>query len=113
MWSVAAQMNEAGDWASGVVIPESGNYLISGSILMAANIPIYYGVKRNNTAASATGLVAGSQTTGFSNNALASFAREMYLVAGDVLTPVAYTSGGAGPYGITPQGSGFSVARIR
>ena len=106
-------MTESGEWNNGIVIPTNGVYLISGSLLVATNIPVIYGAKLNNTAATITNLVVAGQSTGFSNNTLVTFAREMRLAAGDVLTPAAYTSGSAGPYGITPSGTGFSVAHRR
>lgn len=111
-WIIDAKMIESGEWNNGIVIPTDGVYLISGSLLVAANIPVIYGAKLNNTAASIAGVVVAGQSTGFSNNTLVTFAREMRLAAGDVLTPAVFTSGSAGPYGITPSGTGFSVTRV-
>lgn len=111
MWNIDAKMLDAGEWVNGIVIPADGTYLISGSLLVATNIPVIYGAKLNNTAASIAGVVAAGQSSGFSNNTIVSFAREMRLTAGDIITPVAFTSGGAGPYGLTPSGTGFAVSR--
>lgn len=110
-WNVVEGL-QVSPWNNGIVIPAAGIYEITGSILIGANIPIIYAAKLNSTAANGTGVVAAGQTTGFSAETRISFARTLPLQAGDVITPAAFTSATAGPYGITPGGTHIAVTRV-
>lgn len=110
-WSIDAAMRES-PWANGIVVPAAGLYRVEGSIRVMAGLPVVYAAKLNNTAASNAGLVVAANTPGVASEALASFSRTMRFSANDVITPAAYTSGTAGPYGITASGTGFSVTRV-
>ena len=100
-------------WSGGVVIPRDGIYEISFGMGIAVNISVFAALKKNNTSASLTGVVAMSTSTGFATETAASVSRKISLVAGDVITPAAYTTGTAGPYGITSGSTFFSVAHLR
>ena len=110
-WTIDAAMRDS-PWSNGIVIPAAGLYRVEGSLRVMAGLPVVYAAKLNNTVASNAGLFVAATTPGVASEALISFSRTMRFAANDVITPAAYTSGTAGPYGITASGTGFSVTRV-
>ena len=110
-WQIDAAMRDS-PWSNGIVIPAAGLYRVDGSLRVMSNLPVVYAAKLNNTVASSAGLFVAAATPGVAGEALISFSRTMRFAANDVITPAAYTSGTAGPYGITASGTGFSVTRV-
>lgn len=111
-WTLVSQMQASSPWTTGIVIPTAGEYLITGSMYVAAPLYVIAGAKLNNSAANGTGLIVGSVVNGSSGLTIASYSRTMTLAAGDVITPAMYTSGTAGPYGLTATGTHISVSRV-
>lgn len=100
-------------WTNGAVIPRTGVYEISLSGRVGANLSIFFGLKLNNSAASNAGMVAMNASVGFANETAGSVSRLISLNAGDIVTPVMYTNGTAGPYGLTSSSTSFSITHIR
>lgn len=100
-------------WANGVKIPRNGIYEVSFGARVAANLSIFSALKKNNTATSSAGVIAMNASTGFAAETAASVSRVVSLVTNDVITPALYTTGTAGPYGLTPDSTFFSVVHLR
>lgn len=103
-----------GAWANGIVAPRAGVYRVSGSLQVAANVQMLFVAKKNSTAGSMTGVIAGDQVAGFAFQTIANFSRDIRLAAGDVITPAVYMQSTGGPFGVTSgEPSSFAVEFVR
>jgi hypothetical protein len=93
-------------WASGVKIPVAGVYLLTGTVLVAASGLLIVGLKKNNTSADGTAMLVSGQAGGFAGWTSASFATEVRLAAGDLLSYATFTDA---DYGITNTHTRFGV----
>ncbi len=112
IWNLGETLMDSGNWNQGIVVPEDGTYLVTYSLHIATALTIIVAVKKNNTAASITGAITGAVHVGQANITIASCSRLVTLAKNDVLTPVAWTSGAAGPYGLTGAGTHFALERV-
>lgn len=112
-WNIATKMVDTNYWNTGLVVPENGEYLVTGSMGVAAALAVIFGVKLNNTGANITGMIAGTSTSGFATNTYMSFARTQKFTKGDRLTPAFFTTGTAGPYGLSPSATHIALSRVR
>lgn len=118
-WTVmnsAASWSPSGStftWNNGVVIPRAGMYEVSINGQVSTNLSIFFALKLNDLTLSRNGVVVMNASTGFSLETAGGGSRTMTLAAGDVITPAFYTTGAAGPYGMTPSGTGMSVVHVR
>lgn len=112
-WSITNNLPGA-TWSNGIKVAEAGLYLVTFTVLIATQINLFAVVKKNDTAANSNNGVVQQyvhQNTSISP-AGGSISRVVNLAAGDFLVPALYTNGSAGPYGITPSGTGFSVTKV-
>lgn len=102
-------------YADGIKVPSAGTYRVSVSAtVVVGSVPFIIGAKLNNKLPSDAGLVVGQSFIASPPTSLAmgSASRLINLAANDVITPTIYTSGTAGPYGITPGHTSCSVELV-
>ena len=103
---------DVGTWDNGFKATAPGRYRVEFVLQIGVAIPLYIGVKLNNTAASAVNVVTQITTTGHAGWVGGIASRAIDLNAGDILTPAVFCGGTAGPYGVTVYGTAFSVERL-